>query len=130
MKKMIFLMAVCALSALPAWADGVFGTWSFPEQNLGFVTLDMTLVVNSDSLAIASTCKYPDGVNTNAQVSTTASVTATSIQALQSNSSNNTNDPNHSCQASISAGEMDYSVAGNVLTLSYQGQSMELTRAQ
>jgi alpha-L-arabinofuranosidase len=130
MKKIIFLMAVCALSAVPAWADGVFGTWAFPEQNLGFLTLDMTMVVNSNSLTIASTCKYSDGVNTNAQVSSAATVTVTSIQALQSNSSNNTNDPNHSCQVSIAAGEMDYSISGNTLTLNYQGQSMNLTRTQ
>ena len=130
MKKIIFWTSVCMYFAVPAWADGVYGTWSFPEQNLGFVTLDMSLIVNSTSLTIESVCKYPDGVNTNAQVSSTASITATSIQALQSNSSNNSNDPNHTCQASISAGEMDYSVSGNALTLNYQGQTIQLTRTQ
>ena len=64
MRNIILAAGVFAMSIFPVWADGISGRWSFPEQNLGFVTLDMSLLINSTSVTLESICKYPDGVNT------------------------------------------------------------------
>ncbi len=108
--------------------DAVYGTWGgFPEIPAGPLTYVFQIDIRPSKVSNRVSCKFSDGVNLQVDVASRATITDTQIAILESASSSASKD-GHNCEASITPGTLDYSVAGDHLTVSANGQTMTLDR--
>jgi hypothetical protein len=122
-----FILVLIALFSINAFADGINGTWALPSMSVNGIQFNGSLAITDDSVTAANTCVFPDGVSVPASVT---SKIQKSVKAIDANTSNNSSDANHTCQASITEGSLDYVVSGSTLTLTAATEpaAMVLTR--
>ena len=108
--------------------DAVYGSWGgFPEIPAGPVTYVFQINIQPGKVANRVICKFSDGVDLQVDIAAKANITDSQISILESGS-NSVSKDGRSCQASIEPGTLDYTVSGDHLTISANGQTMTLNR--
>lgn len=108
--------------------DAVYGTWGgFPEIPAGPITYVFQIDIRPSKVSNRVICKFSDGVNLQVDVASRATITDTQISILDS-AANSVSKDGRNCEASVTPGTLDYTVSGDHLTVSANGQTMILDR--
>lgn len=111
----------------------VFGGWKVVDQDVpGGAHFKAIMAVSANSVSLTMVCSG-GGQSLTSSVTSAAEVSADKIKVLEAKSDPKTLDlqgGHLNCEASLEAKEMSYSVSGDQMTISENGQSLSFPRAQ
>ncbi len=126
--KLMTLTFASALIATTAFAaQGVYGTWKFPDVNQGGLLMVSTVTIAANSVTGSATCSM-NGQTATVSVTAPAIITATQIQVTGSATQNATGPVQ--CNVELTPSTLDYTVSPDdaTLTVSSQGAALTLQR--
>lgn len=117
-QTLLAIMTVLACGFASAQSSAIEGNWGAIQQAEGF-TFDMTFSIGKNSMTLTNVC-HGFGTSAVAQVTVGSVYTDRTLTTLESKQNENTNGP-LTCDVSVPAATMNYSVQGDQLILTQDG---------